>query len=465
MKHIFHAGIATTSIHPSSVMIYKSLHHNMTVRFDQQGSEMFTKVLVMSLKNQVAVIVTLDLVVMYTEQAILLRQQIADQLGLRIDQIIVHCTHSHSTPFPEPLTGPHPFMDYIVSQTICTAKQAWLSRKPARVGYGETYAVGASFNTDIPLEDGRVKMTRNFREGLASGEPIDPRLSIIRIDDAKGFPMAGWVRFAAHPACVIFNTPVSAEYPGYMTQRISKAFNDIPVLFACGSSGDVNCIPMFGTEQQCEILGDQLADLVINEFRTIRTDEPAFLASGNLTIDLPLEAPPSTETLEHEIEEIDTFMREIEKNPELEWAMGINCGEEWSIDKKKKHYIDLKIWALKTIDRIRSGYEFPTVCTSVIGILVVDGIALVYYPGEPYVQLGLELSVKSPFEQTFLMSLGNGLRGYLCTKRIRERINYQGYSFVRYFEEKGTNPLPYTPHAAEIMIHKTIEYLRQLRKE
>ena len=41
----------------------------------------------------------------------------------------------------------------------------------AAVGHAVVHVAGASFNTRVPLPDGGVKFTRDFREGLASGRP------------------------------------------------------------------------------------------------------------------------------------------------------------------------------------------------------------------------------------------------------------------------------------------------------
>ena len=109
----------------------------------------------------------------------------------------------------------------------------------------------------LPLPGGGVKFTRDFREGLASGRPVDPRLSVLRIDALDGSRLAGWVCFAAHPSVVIFDAPVSAEYPGYLTDRLKRTLTGgAPVLFGVGACGDVNCVPMFGSEEDSRRLGE-----------------------------------------------------------------------------------------------------------------------------------------------------------------------------------------------------------------
>jgi len=128
---------------------------------------------------------------------------------------------------------------------------------------------------------------------------VEPRLNAVRVDDAGGQPIAGWVRFAAHPAGVIFDAPISAEYPGYMCDHLRETVAaGSPVLFGYGASGDVNCLPMSGRESDSRNLGLNLASPAASVFDEIQTSVPRRLLSGTRTVDLPLDSVPSEETLD-----------------------------------------------------------------------------------------------------------------------------------------------------------------------
>ncbi len=466
MNAQFLAGAASGSIMPERDMIDNSIHSCMTVRFDEPGSPLRAKALALSFGERWLILIALDLAVLKNAHVDHIRAAVAEELGLDPKDIVLNCSHSHSTPFAEPLDRPHPFLDLITGRCIETAKEAWASRQPARFGHGVTHVVGASFNTRVPLPDGRVKFTRDFREGLASGRPIDPRLSVVRIDDADGRPIAGWVRFAAHPACVIFDAPVSAEYPGYMTEQLEKTVSrGAPVLFGFGSSGDVNCVPMFGTEADSQRLGLNLANLVAETFESIRTKPPHRMAVVSGEVDLPLDPPPDPQTLEREIAEVERFIADLDRDPRLEWVLGVNCKKDWPVEKKKSHARPLAEWARQVRQALADGWAFPTSWPRRITSIVVDDLGLVFASGEPFVELGLDLAARSPLADTLLMAMGNGADGYLGTDEDRRRGGYEMYTLVRYYSLGDDHrPLPYAQGAGEKFVQGCLDLIEACRK-
>ena len=460
----FFVGAGSRSIMPTNEMVNNSIHSNMTVRFDELGSPVNTKALALTFGDKSIVLIALDISGIKNSHSESMRKAIAASIGVNPDEIVLSASHSHSTPFLEPMDGPHPYFDFVLKQSVEAAKEAWKLRRPARFGHDVIHVIGASFNTRVPMPDGGVKFTRDFREGLASGRPIDPRLNIIRFDDENGKPIAGWVRFATHPACVIFNTPISGEYPGYLTELLSKTVTDgVPVLFGYGASGDSDCIPMFGSESDSRNLGTQLANLAAPVFEQIQTKKPQRFLFGNRTANLPLDPPPSIEILDKEIQEINTFIKALDTNPELEWVMGINCKKEWPVKNKINHVKPLAEWAELMKQALNSGRKFPSTWPSEITALIIDDMGLVFYPGEPFTELGFALSVQSPLEETLLITMSNGANGYIGTDIDRLRGGYETYSSVRYSKLKeGMRPLPYALGASECLIGNCLSLIDEL---
>lgn len=463
----FLAGVAVRNIVPSPALVNNSIHSNMTVRFDEQGSPLKVKALALSFGEKSFMIVAIDNVVLREAHCDLMRQDVAAATGLSKDEIAICSSHSHSTPFAEALEGPHPYFDFMRERLREAAIEAWKVRRPARIGFGSTAIVGASFNTRVPQPDGTVKFTRDFREGLASGRPIDPRVTIMRVDDEHGKVIAGWICFATHPACVIFNTPISAEYPGYMTDRLSENFTGgAPVLFGFGAAGDSNCIPMFGKESDSRRLGHQLADVAGPVFKQIQTHIPKRLLSGTRSIPLPIDPPPSIESLDKDINEIDQFTAALDKDPTLEWVLGVNCKKDWTIEAKKKHVAPLKEWAERMKDAIKADRSFPSTWPSIVTALIIDDFGMVFYPGEPFIELGLALAARSPLSETRLVALTNGCNAYLGTDEDRRRAGYETYTVTRYDKlSEGNRPLPYAMGAGECMLSNSLKLIEDLLKQ
>jgi hypothetical protein len=464
MSAAFLAGAAATDIVPTPEIVDNSQHSLMTVRFDERGSPLQAKALAMTYDEIDMILVAVDIVGFSCMQCDMIRETISKATGVGVGEIIISVSHSHSTPMPEPEGGPGTYLHYVTQKITESAVKAYNARQPARTGHGVTYAVGASFNQRVPLPDGGVKFTRDFREGLSTGRPIDPRLNVVRVDDENGKPITGWVRFAAHPACVILNTPISGEYPGYMTDQLSSdVAGGAPVLFGYGASGDVNCVPMFGTEDDSRNMGLNLAKLVAPVFENIETKVPKRFSIGSTTIEIPIDPPPSIELLDKEIEEVRAFIEALDNDPALEWVLGVNCKKEWSIEQKKSHVAPFVEWAELMKKAIESGREFPPTWPSSVTAIMIDDLGLVFYAGEPFTELGLAIAARSPLTETLLMGLGNGAEGYIGTDEDRRRGGYETYTGARYGKlRQNARPLPYALGAGECMLRGCLDLIDDL---
>jgi hypothetical protein len=464
MNPEFYAGAAARNIVPPPEIVNNSLHPNMTVRFDELGSPLQVKALFMRCHEQSWMLLAMDSVGMSWEQAYFIRQGVAEAAGLSMENIVVSASHSHSTPFLEHLTKPHPYLDFVKQQAVDAAIEAGQMSRPARFGHAMISITGASFNTRSPVSNGKCKFVRDFREGSTSTRPVDTRMNIIRIDDDAGRPIAGWVRFAAHPACVIFNTPISAEYPGYLTDSLGQTVaGGAPVLFSYGASGDVNCIPMFGQESDSKKLGHSLAHSAAPVFERIKTQVPRRFLAGHRTIELPLDAVPSVQTLDKEMAEMMAFTSALDREPDLEWVLGVNCKKEWTVAAKKAYVAPLAEWTRLMKQAISSGRTFPSTWPSRITSWIVDDLGFVFYPGEPFAKLGLELNARSPLSETLVVAMSNGCDGYLGTDQDRQDGGYETYTSPRYEKlAEDKRPLPYALGAGECFLRNCLELIKTL---
>jgi neutral ceramidase len=288
---------------------------------------------------------------------------------------------------------------------------------------------------------------------------------VIRIDDEHGKPIAGWVRFAAHPANVIFNAPISAEYPGYMTDRLSEMIDGSPpFLFGYGPSGNVNCIPMFGREEQSRELGHRLAQLAAETFASIQTSPPRRLLTRCAPVELPLDEAPSIQTLDREIAEVEDFISGLERNPDLVWVLGFNCWSKWPIEKKQAAAKPLADWARRVKEMLAAGHRFPSTWTRRITAWVIDDLGLIFDPGESFMEIGLAVSARSPLAETLLLTLCNGMDLYLAADEERRRGGYEPVLSTRYFDTftGTTRPLPYALGAGDCYVDHIVRLLGNL---
>ena len=114
---------------PGPEHVDNAIHGVMTVQIERRGAPLRAKALALQFGDTAGLLVTLDLVLLLTGHCDHLRRRLARATGVAAGSIVVHCTHSHSTPFAEPLDGPHPFFDLVCERAVGALQ-------PARVGFG-----------------------------------------------------------------------------------------------------------------------------------------------------------------------------------------------------------------------------------------------------------------------------------------------------------------------------------------
>jgi len=222
---------------------------------------------------------------------------------------------------------------------------------------------------------------------------------------------------------------------------------------------------MFGKESDARKLGLNLAQLAAPFFEETKTQMPRRMLAGRRVVDLPLDVAPSVDQLQKEIDEIRGFISALDQDPELEWVIGINCKKDWPVEKKKSHVVELVEWAERLKAALESGRTFPRSWPAEITTFILDDLGLVFYPGEPFTELGLAVAARSPLNETLLMAHTNGTEGYLGTDEDRRRRGYELYTWHRYQKrDPSCRPLPYALGAGDVMLDNAVGLIKDLFK-
>ena len=84
---------------------------------------------------------------------------------------------------------------------------------------------------------------------------------------------------------------------------------------------------------------------------------------------------------------------------------------------------------------------------------MIDDLGLVFYGGEPFTEIALELAARSPLGETLLLPMANGSDGYVATDAERRRGGYEPYTNCRTNRlAPGLRPLPYAIGAGGALI-------------
>jgi hypothetical protein len=139
----------------------------------------------------------------------------------------------------------------------------WPTKEKPYVRTLETQIVKAIVDADKALEPAQVGVSahqvpynRN-RHSKRADRPLDKELVLVRIDDARGKPIAHLVNFAAHPVMLDARLrEFSHDYPGFLAAHVEKELGG-QCLFLQGAAGDlsVNAQGANGPEAFGAVLG------------------------------------------------------------------------------------------------------------------------------------------------------------------------------------------------------------------
>lgn len=250
----------------------------------------YVKALVLRSGERVMVIVTVDVVAIGEIGRIgngylaAVRARLEQELGIPPAQVFINASHCHSLVRAD-----------TEALTVQAVHEAWKTMTPVKAGAGEGREERISENRRLKMKDGsEVDMRRAYSmprdEDVAAVGPIDPQIGLLRLDREDGRPLAVLYQFACHP---IMNPPSkgnSADYPGFASKVIEENLGSgAMAFFVQGCCGDLNPVRYkeVSAPADAEPLGNRLGLSVLRGLRTIETRSGGELRSVSETIELP----------------------------------------------------------------------------------------------------------------------------------------------------------------------------------
>lgn len=192
---------------------------------------LFADVLVLQSGGRKIAFVSLDLGRSPNERSLqTIRKRIRDESG--VEYSFIAGSHTHHGPVleltDEPGKGKGRFdaalryYTQLEDAIVSAVGEAYRKLTPARIGAASVQLTGFNRNRHSKLPD----------------KPSDRELTVLRVDDADGNPLATVVNFTAHPTMLPATTlRFSADYVGPMKNSISSRTHGAALFFQ-GSSGD-----------------------------------------------------------------------------------------------------------------------------------------------------------------------------------------------------------------------------------
>ncbi|WP_222852029.1 family 16 glycoside hydrolase [Cyclobacterium plantarum] len=380
-------------------------------------------------------IVTLDLCMAYRETIDKAKLRAHEFTAIPVENMLISATHTHSggtacSVFQsDPDSAYLAFLEERAADAIIRANN---NLEPARIGWGFGHESSQVFNRRWKMKSGadrsnpfggedQVKMNPGIGNPdlLEPAGPVDPRLPVIAIQSADGRPLAIMANYSLHYVGGTGNGEISADYFGIFAEKIKQMIGadhqDPPFvgMMSNGTSGDINNIN-FGGEApkpmppyaKMEIVANTIAAEAFKVYQNIEYKDWVPLAVAQKEISLGVRKPSA-----EELQRAEKIISDA-KGPQMLTREEIYARETILIN------------------------DYPERENILLQAIRLGELAITAIPCEVFVEIGLEIKEKSPFDQTFSVSLANGYHGYLPTPEHHALGGYETWRARSSYLEK-----------------------------
>lgn len=424
----FLAGAATSNITPwiggeivggftpqPSVHVHDELHARCLVLDDGQTRLAF---------------VVVDSVAVPREVFDEAKRQASEKTGIPANRMLMSANHTHSATnarYPNrydvdlPLTEYQQFLAHKIADGVLRALN---NLRPARIGWGVGSEPDQVFNrrwfmkpgTDIRNPFGGTDQVR-MNPGRGNPDldrpagPVDPDVSFLSVQGVDGRPIALLANYSLHYVGGTGRLEISGDYFAMFADRIQQLLDadrqDPPFIgiMSNGTSGDIN-----NNDYSKQLDGERPAPY--ERMRKVADVVAAEVFKVYRTIEHHDWVPLSMEQTQ-----LNLKSREI--TPELlKWAKTTLAKPDDApqYHSREKHYAERVL-------KIHESY--PSEVSIILQALRIGDLGIAAIPAEVFVEIGLELKEKSPFQPMFTISLANGWRGYLPTVEHHKLGGYE----------------------------------------
>jgi hypothetical protein len=341
--------------------------------------------------------------------------------------MLIASTHTHSATSARgadrleasgELAGYPKFLARRIADGIIRAEN---NLEPARIGWGAVDVPGQVFNRRWFMKPGRAlpnpfggtdRVVMNPGSGdpdlVEPAGPTDPEVSFLSVRSAEGRPIALLANYSLHYVGGVPGGHISADYFALFAHRIEELLGaedqDPPFvgILSNGTSGDVNNIDFRSSGERKEPfekmreVADEVAEAVNRAHQSIEFHDRVRLGAAAEELTLAARVPTEDQI---------SYAREVLGRPE---------------DAKPYHRLE-RFYA----ERVLRAADGPEEVTILLQALRIGEVGIAAIPFEVFVETGLEIKERSPFERSFTIELANGSFGYLPTPRHHELGGYE----------------------------------------
>lgn len=421
---------------------------------------LYAKVLVFEKEGVQTAFIACDLISLPHELVLRTRELVEEQTGIPASHIVMTATHAHAGPQMNPsfwnAVGGEPkkksreYYNNLPSKIVEGILLAQEKLQPARISVGTVQQNTVNFNRRFLMKDGTFQTNpgRLNPDIVRSAGPIDPDVSVVYFESLDSQPIATLVNFALHVA-VMGGLHFTADFPGTLSSLLADVKGeDMVTIFTNGTSGNINQNDVskpgvFNSHEESVRIGTILAGDVLKAYPSLQEIEDHSLGIQSKTVELPVPEVHPDET---------------------EWAKDIF--ERYGSQEDPPLFNDVvKAWRIIDLSDIEGGLQSRHKMTTTVplikdgeaiesevqAITIGDELALVGFPGDAFVELGLSIKENSPFPFTVVSEQsGNGNLSYVPN---RKAFSEGGYEVIS---------ARFTPGGGELLVDASIRILIDL---
>jgi hypothetical protein len=251
-------------------------------------------------------------------------------------------------------------------------------------------------------------------------------VGVLAVESPDGRPIAVFANYCLHYVGGVGPGHVSADYFAYWAEAMARlagvdqSLTDRPfvAIMANGWQGNINNIDVFHARpasppyQHMKRAAEILAAECYRTWRTAKYQDAADLRASMEMVEAGVRLPSA--------QDVSAAQKLLDAHP------------PGTIFKDQK-----MVYARETVTLAK---EFPKTVLAPIQALRVGELGIAAFPGEPFVEFGLEVRKKSPFGQNFVVGLANDHQGYVPTPEGLEQGGYETWRAKTSYLEKDAGP-------------------------
>jgi hypothetical protein len=389
------------------------------------------------------------------------RRQIAERASIPRENVLICATHTHSATsaigedhfkYDQPSDEYQQFVARRIADGVACAVN---NLRPAELAFVNVDAPEHVFNRRWFMRPGTVPANPFGDSGAFPGDlvkmnpepgspnlldpagPTDPVASVLCVRGRDGRPISVFAAYSLHYVGGVGNGHVSADYFAIFCDELARLLDaerlDPPfvAMLANGTSGDINNInfrqprPPQGPYEQMRAVAADLAQRVKDA-----------VGSASYTAEITLEAryrEPSIGCRRPTEEQIAWANKTLAEHPPVPGKADLSA-----------------IYAERTLRMA----EYPATMPMPLQVLRIGSVCIGTMPNEVFCEIGLEFKRRSPFADSFMVSMAHGYYGYLPTPRQRDLGGYETWM--------GTNRLEKL--ASEKMLAELLEMAGEMKQ-